>query len=64
MKRSCSVKCAATSVCPTETRDLFILNWELVVVRDLLVDVNVTSRVDDNFLERFYRDDLGHTVGL
>lgn len=48
----------------TEAGDLDVLDRELVVVRDLLVDVDVLLRVDDNLLLGLHRDHLGVAVGL
>lgn len=49
---------------PTQTGDLLVLDGELVVVRDLLVDVDGLSGVDHNLLLRLHRDHLRITVGL
>lgn len=49
---------------PTQTGDLHVLDGELVVVRDLLVDVDGLSGVDHDLLLRLHRDDLCITVGL
>lgn len=48
----------------TQTGNLLVLNRELVVVRDLLIDVNSLSGVDHNFLLRLHRYDLCITVRL
>jgi hypothetical protein len=48
----------------TEAGDLDIFDRELVVVRDLLVDVDVLLRVDDDLLLGLHRDHLGVAVGL
>lgn len=53
-----------TVLCPTQTWDLLVLDGELVVVRDLLVDVNGLSGVDHNLLLRLHCDDLRITVRL
>ena len=47
-----------------EAGDLDVLDGELVVIGELLVDVDVLLRVDDDLLLRFHRDDLGVAVGL
>ena len=47
-----------------QTGDLDVLDGELVVVRDLLVDVDVLFGVDDDLLLRLHRDHLGVAVGL
>lgn len=49
---------------PTQTGDLLILDGELVVVRDLLVDVDGLPGVDHDLLLRLHCDDLRVTVGL
>lgn len=43
---------------------VLVLDGELVVVRDLLVDVNRLSGVDHDLLLRLHCDDLRITVGL
>lgn len=48
----------------TEAGDLDVLDRELIVVCDLLVDVDVLLRVDDNLLLRLHCDHLGIAVGL
>lgn len=47
-----------------QTRDLLVLDGELVVVGDLLVDVDRLARVDYNLLLRLHRDHLGVAVRL
>lgn len=48
----------------TQTGDLHVLDGELVVVRDLLVDVDGLPGVDHDLLLRLHRDDLRITVRL
>lgn len=48
----------------TEAGDLDVLNRELIVIRDLLVDIDVLLGVDDDLLLRLHRDHLGVAVGL
>ena len=45
-------------------RDFVVLERELVVVCNFLVDVDVSSRVDDDLLLRFNGDDLCTAVWL
>lgn len=47
-----------------EARDLDVLNGELVVICDLLIDIDVLLRVDDNLFLRLHCDHLGVAVGL
>lgn len=47
-----------------EAGDLDVFNGELVVICDLLIDVDVLLRVDDDLLLRLHRDHLGVAVGL
>ena len=49
---------------PTETRDLFVLDGELVVVCDLLPHCDVPLGVDDNLFLHPKTDDLRIAVGL
>ena len=49
---------------PTETRDLFVLDGELVVVCDLLPQCDVPLGVDDNLFLHPKTDDLRIAVGL
>lgn len=49
---------------PAQTRDLVLLQRELVVVGDLLVDGDGLLRVDHDLLLGLKGDDLGVTVGL
>lgn len=49
---------------PTQTGDLHVLDGELVVVRDLLVDVDGLPGVDHDLLLRLHRDDLRIAVRL
>lgn len=44
--------------------DLDVLDRELVVIGDLLIDVDVLLRVDDDLLLRLHCDHLGIAVGL
>lgn len=48
----------------TEAGDLNVLNGEFVVIGDLLIDVDVLLRVDDDLLLRLHRDHLGIAVRL
>lgn len=48
----------------TQTRDLVLLQWELVIVRDLFVDGNGLLWVDHNLFLGLYGDDLGVAVWL
>lgn len=49
---------------PTQTGDFNVLDGELVVVRDLLVDVDGLPGVDHDLLLRFHCDDFRITVRL
>lgn len=51
-------------LCAAQTRDLLVLDGELVVVRDLLVDVDRLSGVDHDLLLRLHGDDFCITVRL
>lgn len=53
-----------TVLSPTQTGDLLVLDGELVVVRDLLVDVDGLSGVDHDLLLRLHCDDFRITVRL
>lgn len=58
------IECSPTVLRPTQTGDLLVLDGELVVVRDLLVDVDGLSGVDHDLLLRLHCDDLRITVRL
>lgn len=47
-----------------QTRDLVLLQWELVIVCDLFVDGNGLLWVDHNLFLGLYGDDLGVAVWL
>lgn len=49
---------------PAQTRDLLVLQRELVVVGDLLVDADRLLRIYYNLLLALDRDHLGIAVGL
>lgn len=59
-----SVESAPTANSATETRNFLILNGKLVVICDFLIHVNVSFRIDYNFLLSIYSDDLCIAVGL
>lgn len=47
-----------------QTRDLHVLDGELVVIGNLLVDADWLARVDYDLLLRLHRNHLGVAVGL
>ena len=55
------IQCPSTVRCPTKTRDLLLLNRELVVISDLFCGLNVLLGIDDNPLLVYYSS---ITVGL
>lgn len=48
----------------TQTRDLLVLDGELVVIGNLLIDVDRLARVDYNLLLRLHCNHLGVAVRL
>lgn len=58
------VQRSAAVLGPTQTRDLVLLQRELVVVGDFLIDGDGLLRVDHDLLLGLYRDHLGVTVWL
>lgn len=64
MAFSSLVERSPTVFCPAQTGDLLVLDGELVVVRDLVVDVDGLPGVDHNLLLGFHCDDLRIAVGL
>ena len=59
-----SVECPSAMWCPTQTRNLLVLNWKLVVISDFFVGSNVPLGVNDNFLLVAHGNDLGIAIGL
>ena len=55
------IQCSSTVRCPTQTRDLLLLNRKLVVISDLFGGLNVLLGIDDNPLLVYYSS---ITVGL
>lgn len=59
-----SVESSSTIWSPAEARDLLVLNGELVIIRDLLSESNVSFRVDDYLLPHAEVDNLSIAVWL
>lgn len=51
-------------LCSTKTRDLNVLNGELVIICDLFIYIDVLFGVDDNLLLRLHSDDLCVAIRL
>lgn len=58
------VECTAATGRTAQARDLFVLERELVVVRNLLVHPDRLLRVDDDLFLRLDRNHFSVTVGL
>ena len=58
------IKVLSAVTCATETRDLLVLDGELVVVCDLFAYGDRLLRVNDDLGLSIHRYDFGVTVGL
>lgn len=58
------IQCSPAVLSPTQTGDFNVLNGELVVVRDLLVNVDGLPGIDHDLLLRLHCDNLRVTVRL
>ena len=59
-----SIEVAAAGARATEAGDLVVLEWELVVVGDLLAGSDLALRVDHNFLRTLHLNHLRVAVWL
>ena len=60
----CSIECSPAVGGTAETGNLLLFEWELVVVRDLLVDLDLVLTIDYDLLGALHCNHLGIAVRL
>lgn len=60
----CLVESSSAVLSSTQAGDLLVLDGEFIIIRDLFVDADGLTRIDDYFLFAFYSDDFSIAVWL